>query len=102
MLEMEIFAYKVKFNEFNKLDLASTGQPPYSNFNNFLDAWVSVFIVLANDGWSTIYFDHYRAIGGAVASLYFIPMLVFGQKVLLNLFLAILLQNFDEDSMEQE
>jgi hypothetical protein len=28
--------------------------------------------------------------------------MIFGQYMLLNLFLAILLQNFDEDSIEQE
>jgi len=29
-------------------------------------------------------------------------LIIIGQKVLLNLFLAILLENFDEDSLNQE
>jgi voltage-dependent calcium channel L type alpha-1D len=92
LLGMEFFAYKVKFNpETNALDLSDNGRFPDSNFNNLLQAFLSVFIVLANDGWSTIYFDHYRAMGGMLATFYFIPLLVMGQKILLNLFVAIIL-----------
>jgi len=34
--------------------------------------------VIANDGWSVIYFDHYRVVGGVMSSLYFITLLVVG------------------------
>ena len=34
--------------------------------------------------------------------MYFIGLIVIGQRVLLNLFLAILLQNFDENTLREE
>ena len=61
------------------------------NFNNFAEAFTSVFIVLANDGWSTMFFDHYRAGNPIIAMIFFLTMLILGQFVMLNLFLAILL-----------
>jgi hypothetical protein len=32
-----------------------------SNFNSFFESFLSVFIVLANDGWSKIFIDHCKA-----------------------------------------
>ena len=57
-----------------------------------------MFIVLANDGWSLIYLNHFRAVSGFKSTLFFISLLGFGQLILLNIFLAILVSNFDEDS----
>ena len=93
LLGMELFAYSIKFNEDDKWDLEN-GEFPDSTFNNFMEGFYSVFIVLANDGWSTIYFNHYRASLGFTATPYFISLLIFGQYILLNIFLAILLENF--------
>ena len=69
ILGMELFAAKCSFDESDVPivgDYADgidgvEGRIPDSNFNNFFDAVLSVFIVLANDGWSTIFFDHARA-----------------------------------------
>jgi hypothetical protein len=55
--------------------------------------------VIANDGWSSIYFDHYRVLGGGISTLFFIGLVVLGQWILFNLFLAILLKEFDDRSM---
>ena len=60
LLGMEVFAYNVAFNDLGYFDLGRGGYPD-SNFNYFLEAVASVFIVLANDGWSTIFFNHYRS-----------------------------------------
>jgi hypothetical protein len=56
---------------------------------------------MANDGWATIYFNHYRATGALKSTLFFVTLLIIGQYMMLNLFLAILLQKFDEDSLNQ-
>lgn len=61
LLGMEIFAYRVRYNADNELDL-DNGDPPNSNFDNLLNAFTTVFIVLTADGWSAIYFAHRRAI----------------------------------------
>ena len=80
---------------------------PDSTFNTFWESIVSVFIVLANDGWSTIYFDHariYREEGqsAVLPMIYFISFIIIGQNILFQLFLAILLQEFDERSLIAE
>lgn len=61
LLGMEMFGYKAKFSG-NEVD-SENGEYPDSSFNNFTRGFSSVFIVLANDGWSPIFFDHYRAVG---------------------------------------
>ena len=99
---MEFFAYRIKFDENNQplsppFD-PEVGSYPDSTFNTFLEAFYSVFIVLANDGWSLIYINHFRAVSGFKSTLFFISLLGFGQLILLNIFLAILVSNFDEDS----
>jgi len=108
LLGMELFAYKVKFDEDDwpiQGGDESIGQMegtyPDSTFNTFLEAFVTVFIVLANDGWSTIYINHYRATGWLKSTVFFVSLLIIGQFLLLNLFLAILIRNFDDQSLEQ-
>jgi hypothetical protein len=49
-----------------------------------------------------IWFAHYRAISSWKSTLYFYALYILGNRILLNLFLAILLSNFDEDSLEEE
>ncbi len=91
LLGMEIFAYKMRFDENNMPSQNEKDPFPDGNFNYFLEAFISVFIVLANDGWSTIYFNCYRAVGSAQSIFFFVSLIVIGQMILLNLFLAILL-----------
>lgn len=78
------------------------GTSPPSNFDNFLHGITSVFIVLANDGWTVIFFDHYRAVGKVLPTFYFLSLLIIGNYILLKLFLSILLKNFDETSINRE
>ena len=61
-----------------------------------------MFIVLANDGWMKIYIDHYRSTSPVSASIYFISLLIVGQYILLNLFIAILIENFEQVSVHQD
>lgn len=105
LLGMELFAYRVKFDKDSgkpiegiddEIALNENGSYPDSTFNTFLEAFTTVFIVLANDGWSTVYINHHRACGYLKASIYFVSVLIIGQYILLNLFLAILIRNFDE------
>ena len=100
LLGMELFANKVKFAEDNSLDLEN-GEPPDSNFDTLLNAFATVFIVLTADGWSAIYFAFQRASEDSVPILYFVSLIIIGQRILLNLFLAILLENFDENTLKE-
>jgi len=76
LLGLELFAYRAKFDENNSLSVY--GKYPKSTFNTFIESLISVFIVLANDGWSKIFFDHYRATDSVTASFYFITLIIVG------------------------
>jgi hypothetical protein len=56
LIGMELFAHKLPAPKLEDL-LENYHQP---SFNSFLDSFVSVFIVLANDGWTRLYVSHYR------------------------------------------
>jgi hypothetical protein len=78
LIGMELYAYKVKFNsDFHNIDMVN-GEYPKSNFNSSLEAFLTVFIVLANDGWAKIFYDYYRGVEPVVATVYFMSLLIFG------------------------
>lgn len=99
LIGMELFAYRVKFNKNNELDLSENGVFPRFNFNTPFEAFLSVFIILANDGWSQIFYDNYRATEPVSTITFFVCLLVIGQYILINLFTAILIENFDQLSI---
>jgi len=101
LIGVELFAYSCKVTTANIIDMEN-GFYPLNNFNNFPNAFLSVFNLLTGDAWSTIMLDFSRSAGLALTLTFFITFMIIGQYFLFNLFLAILLQNFDEDSIEQE
>ena len=100
---MELYAYRAIFDkQGNILPEGSEGDFPTTNFNYFMEAFTTVFVVLTQDGWSKTYYAYYRTAGGVGATIFFISLIVIGQKILLNLFIAILLDNFNMDSVKEE
>ncbi|CEM11618.1 unnamed protein product [Vitrella brassicaformis CCMP3155] len=85
LIGMQLFAYEVPEDEDDSITRL--------NFDTFLDAFLTVFTVLTGEGWNSIVFNFARNAGPA-SMLYFILLLVFGNLILLNLFLAILLGSF--------
>jgi voltage-dependent calcium channel L type alpha-1D len=102
LLGMELFAHKAKLDPDTGYVDSVNGESPTFNFDDFLNSFSLVFIILTNDGTSAIYYNHYRSVGALPASLYFIILTVIGQKIILNLFVAILLENFDEGVLKQK
>ena len=100
---MELFANTLRFDRNNKsieyydtnAENVSHISHPDSNFDTFAMAMISVFTVFGNGGWTVIYFDCFRVVGSH-ASLFFISLIVLGQMILRNLFLSILLKEFDQ------
>jgi len=101
LLGMEIFSYRCKKTPDDKIDLVN-GKSPLNNFDTFYEALLTIFVLLTGDQWTSIMLDYYRAVSQPLALVFFVTFMIFGQYMLLNLFLAILLQNFDEDSIDQE
>ena len=94
LLGMELYAYNVKFNDENEVD--SNGESPRANFDTFLEAFTTIFIVLIGEDWNQVMYAHIRA-SGHIGIIFFVSLVIFGNFILLNLFLAILLKNFEEE-----
>jgi len=80
-------------------DLKHLDCVPRAHFDNFLWAFVTCFQVLSGENWNTVMYDGMIAIGGA-ACIYFLLLVVAGQLIILNLFLAILMEEFEKASEE--
>lgn len=101
LLGMEIYAHKTKFYDDDiqaaiaDPDYEGPFSKPRANFDFFLYAITVIFIVFIGEDWNSSMYDGYRA-GGPGAYVYFISLFIIGNLILLNLFLAILLKNFEE------
>jgi len=93
LLGMSFFAGKAKFDEDGASDLEH-GESPRVNFDTLKWAALSVFEVMIGENWNAVMYDHMRAVGDG-ACIYFIALVILGTIIMLNLFLAILLGNFD-------
>jgi len=87
MVGLELFANKLRFDRDNKPveyydplgpNTSKHFSRPDSNFDTFLNALLSVFIVIANDGWTVVYFDHYRTVGPVTSTIFFISLVILG------------------------
>jgi len=91
LLGMELFSFKVYFDEEGMV--SENGTPPRENFNSFLEGLTTIFIVLIGEDWPSVMYDHIRA-SGFFFNIFFVLLYIMGNLILLNLFLAILLKNF--------
>ncbi|XP_068707283.1 voltage-dependent calcium channel type A subunit alpha-1-like isoform X2 [Montipora foliosa] len=70
-----------------------------TNFDNFLKAMLAVFQIMTGEDWNTVMNDGIVAsggahtIGGMLSSLYFVSLVILGNYTLLNVFLAIAVDN---------
>ena len=73
------------------------GFSPRQNFDSFPEGFVSVFVCLIGEDWQIVMHDYFRSKQSRlVPTMYFIFLMVLGNLFLMNLFLAILLKNFEE------
>ena len=84
---MEMFSNTLRFNYNNdpipyfsnsSNETSLIYSYPAYNFDNISDASMTVFVGLANDGWTTLYFNHARVNGLGAASAFFISLVVLG------------------------
>jgi hypothetical protein len=62
-----------------------------------------VFLLLIGDGWNNIMYDYVRNSSVMVGPiLYFISLMLIGNLILIRLFSAILLKNFQNEKKEEE
>ena len=111
VMGVELFGHKLRYDydnnpvDYFSYDRSTTSDKfslPNSNFDTVFNAFISVYIVLANDGWTTIYFDCYRVVGPTISSMFFLSLVILGQQILFNLFLSILLKEFDDYGLVED
>nr|XP_006819159.1 PREDICTED: voltage-dependent P/Q-type calcium channel subunit alpha-1A-like [Saccoglossus kowalevskii] len=88
LLGMQLFGGHFNFPE---------GKPPH-NFDTFPVALMTVFQILTGEDWNVVMYDGIRSQGGVkkegmIYSIYFIILVLFGNYTLLNVFLAIAVDN---------
>ena len=107
LIGMELYAYNINFDEDGNalLQQAKTAQkyPPRANFNSIWNGFTTIFIVAIGDDWNKIMYDYYRVmyhsdseISRHLPILFFVVTYVTMNMLLLNLFLAILLDSYGD------
>uniref|UniRef100_A0A158P6U9 Voltage-dependent L-type calcium channel subunit alpha n=1 Tax=Angiostrongylus cantonensis TaxID=6313 RepID=A0A158P6U9_ANGCA len=97
LLGMQVFGGKFNFNP---------QQPkPRANFDTFIQALLTVFQILTGEDWNTVMYNGIESFGGVgtlgvIVSIYYIVLFICGNYILLNVFLAIAVDNLaDADSL---
>lgn len=96
MTGMYLFGNQSKINPLTQGVDPLNGTSPMFNFDTFIDSFLTVFIILTNDGQSAIFYDYFRSTSPLAATLFWVTYIIFAQKILLNVFIAIILQRFNE------
>ncbi|XP_077296961.1 ca[2+]-channel protein alpha[[1]] subunit D [Arctopsyche grandis] len=97
LLGMQVFGGKFNFD--NSKDKSR------SNFDSFWQALLTVFQILTGEDWNAVMYEGIQAYGGVaslgiLASIYFIILFICGNYILLNVFLAIAVDNLaDAESL---
>lgn len=94
LLGIETFGGKMSYEEGT----------PRGNYDAFSIAFVTVFQVLTMENWQTVLFDSMRSdqLDPYLVSVFYVSWIFLGNFILLNLFLAILLDSFLEEEDEEE
>lgn len=98
LLGMQLFGGKMTPEQYG-------GEQPMAHFDNLFWSFVTVFQVLTGENWNEVLYDGMHGAGIGVSVFYFVSLNIVGNYVILNLFLAILLRNFedgDDDDEEEE
>jgi hypothetical protein len=105
LLGMELYGQKIKFNNEDKEEVQAddlqNGISPRINFDEFSMGFLTIFIIFIGEDWNSVMYDHVR-VQGRMHIIFFIFLFIIGNIILLNLFLAILLKNFEEPPSKDE
>ncbi|MCP9265401.1 Voltage-dependent T-type calcium channel subunit alpha-1I [Dirofilaria immitis] len=99
ILGMNLFGCKFCKNPANAMD--HTKKCERKNFDSLLWALVTVFQILTQEDWNVVLFNG-MARTTPWAALYFVALMTFGNYVLFNLLVAILVEGFQESKEEEK
>lgn len=94
-----IFIYALIGMQFFSGDMPDNEDGSFRfHFNSFGYSLLTIFVVLTSENWNDVLMPFINK-DGFGASFYFVTIIIFGNIMILNLFLAILL-NFISDNLE--
>ena len=102
LLGLQFFAGYLKFDkDGQKVSLLESNEYliPRSNFDTLIDSFITTFQLIIGERWVEVFYDCWRARGESVAVAYFVGLIFFGNIIMMNLFLAMLLGNFEKASL---
>jgi hypothetical protein len=95
LIGMSFFAGALKFDEkADRVDLID-GESPRKNFDALHWSVITIFQVLLSEEWNQIMYSCIRSVH-PISACYFIMLVLTGNIIMLNLFLAILIGNFEK------
>lgn len=94
LVGMSFYSGKIKINDDDEVDFEN-GASPRENFDTLSNSFLTIFICFLSAGWSDVMFAVIRCTN-QYSALYFIMLIIIGGIILMNLFLAIMLGNFDK------
>lgn len=111
MMGRELFALKFHFDDNGHI--MDDGDSPYCNgvrdnfdcvprahFDTFIWAFTTVFQILTGENWNAIMYDGMKK--NILFIVYFILVMVFGQFIMLSLFVAVLMTKFEDARITQQ
>jgi hypothetical protein len=94
LLGVELYANSVRVDSDGIVGPNST-LSPRPNFDTIMQSFICIFYIMIGDNWDT-YAQPYILGTNQGAAWFFTAIFLIGKTILLNLFLAILLENFEE------
>ena len=70
---------------------------PRANFDSIGWAMLTVFQILTRDDWNSVMWHAMKSKSGPVSCVYFVFLIISGDFVILNLFMAILIKSFESE-----
>ena len=74
-------------------------EKPRAHFDNLFWSFVTVFQVLTGENWNEVLYDGMK-VNGIISVIFFLTLTFVGNYIIFNLFLAILLEQFDQSGDE--
>ena len=91
LIGMQFFSGEIPNNEDNSFRY---------NFNTFAYSLITIFVLLTGENWNSL-LSQFIDKDGWSSTIYFVTIIIFGNIMLLNLFLAILL-NFITNNLDND
>lgn len=107
LVGMQFFANRFRFDEnghpyheINSEKWRHAENWSRSNFDDFPHSFATIFQILTTENWNSVLYDCYRSIG-PVSMIFACTLIIFGDYIFMNLFLAILIGNFSNEQQEK-